>query len=112
MDPAWPLRGVPGLVGVSRSVLATPMAILNIPRGAMGLLRNPPLGAGLGYGCRPPARTCMGAGATSLASTGAAWANPTPVTTVQASNRFQNTQTGTVGVAGRGAKQHLYRARR
>ena len=64
---------------------------------------------GYGYGGYASANVYGRWGNSAYASTGAAWANPYTGNYGGASRTaFQNTQTGTVGVAGRGANTNIY----
>jgi hypothetical protein len=64
---------------------------------------------GYGYGGYASANVYGRWGNTAYASTGAAWANPYTGNFGSASRTtFQNTQRGTVGVAGRGANTNIY----
>ena len=64
---------------------------------------------GYGYGGYASANVYGRWGNTAYASTGAAWANPYTGNYGSASRTaFQNTQRGTVGVAGRGANTNIY----
>jgi hypothetical protein len=64
---------------------------------------------GYGYGGYASANVYGRWGNTAYASTGAAWANPYTGNYGGASRTaFQNTQTGTVGVAGRGVNSNIY----
>jgi len=64
---------------------------------------------GYGYGGYASANVYGRWGNTAYASTGAAWANPYTGNYGAASRTgFQNTQRGTVGVAGRGANANIY----